>query len=277
VASSRATAAEPFSLFTFDLEFCLRNNVDWEGRRCSGCRFCRANLRRIFEEKMGGKQRGANRGFWDKGTVSKERMESHSEPLLNMAEREADVCDGKPREAPRVHESRQEEARRQPQAAATCSQSSQSLIPADVNGRMSLVDMVRSLKAAGTTSRLLPCGGIEAVPRLSGDDVATRLSQSGLDSLPRLLNGRADRSAITGIKSGVGSGACSVCHGQLLEFVKRGGGLSECGVSVGDRVGVLLPNGPEMAVCLLTCMASCVAMPINHQMVGHPPFSSQTM
>ena len=212
---------------------------------------------------MGGK-RGANRGFWDKGTVSKERMESHSEPLLNMAEREADVRDSKPREA-RVRVGRQEsEARRQPQAAATCSQP---LSPADADGRVSLVDMVRSLKAAGTTSRLLPCGGIEAVPRLPGDDVATRLSQSGLDSLPWLLNGRADRSAITGIKSGVGSGACSVSHGQLLEFVKRGGGLAECGVSVGDRVGVLLPNGPEMAVCLLACMATCVAMPINHQMV----------
>lgn len=219
-----------------------------------------------FAEAMGGK-RGANRGFWDKKSAAKDRMESHSEPLLNLAER-ADVRDdGKPREVEAM--SRLEEARVQPQAGAT---RGQPLTLADASGSMSLVEMVRSLKAAGATSRVLPCGGIEAIPRLSGDDVAARLSQSGLDSLPRLLNGRVERSAITGIKSGISSGACSVSHGQLVEFVRRGGGLAECGVSVGDRVGVLLPNGPEMAVCLLACMASCVAMPINHQMVGHSPF-----
>lgn len=32
-----------------------------------------------------------------------------------------------------------------------------------------------------------------------------------------------------------------------------------------DRCAILLPNGPELAVCLLMCVSRCTCVPINHQ------------
>jgi acyl-CoA synthetase (AMP-forming)/AMP-acid ligase II len=41
------------------------------------------------------------------------------------------------------------------------------------------------------------------------------------------------------------------------------GALAERGIGPGDRVGIVLPNGPEMATAFLTVAAACCAAPLN--------------
>lgn len=206
---------------------------------------------------MSSNKKGLSKGLWGLGFGSDKKKESSTSPLLHPAGEHSHGA-----------------AMRTVPAGEAANRNMATSQPSESAGGTSLVDIVRSASKASATSRVLPCGAIEALPLLSGDDVADKLLRSGVDSLPDLLQGRRDQLAITGVKGGVGSAGCSISHGKLAEFVSRGGGLPECGVGVGDRVGVLLPNGPEMAICLLACMASCVAMPINHQMVCFPSLLS---
>jgi amino acid adenylation domain-containing protein len=59
-------------------------------------------------------------------------------------------------------------------------------------------------------------------------------------------------------------GCCALTYGGLLEQVNgvvkflQGGGISP-----GDRVGIVLPNGPEMAVALLGIAGAAVCAPLN--------------
>ncbi len=41
------------------------------------------------------------------------------------------------------------------------------------------------------------------------------------------------------------------------------GGLNAAGIGRGDRVAIVLPNGPEMATCFLAVASGCVAAPLN--------------
>ncbi len=42
-----------------------------------------------------------------------------------------------------------------------------------------------------------------------------------------------------------------------------GATLAACGIGPGDRVAIVLPNGPEMATAFLTVAAACCAAPLN--------------
>ena len=41
------------------------------------------------------------------------------------------------------------------------------------------------------------------------------------------------------------------------------GTLAEHGIGAGDRVAIVLPNGPDMATAFLTIAAACCAAPLN--------------
>lgn len=101
--------------------------------------------------------------------------------------------------------------------------------------------------------------GAEAVPSLSGEDLRRSLRSLGFTNLPQMIpvGDHAGRFAI----SCVGSRA-PLMHEALLEFVKKKR-LSEFGIVRGDRCGLLLQNGPEMATALFTCMSQCICVPIN--------------
>ncbi|KAJ3020615.1 UNVERIFIED_CONTAM: hypothetical protein HDU68_010093 [Siphonaria sp. JEL0065] len=54
-------------------------------------------------------------------------------------------------------------------------------------------------------------------------------------------------------------------HHQLKAFIKDNE-LSTFGINRSSRVGILLPEGPELGSCLVTVMASCCAIPINYHL-----------
>lgn len=52
-------------------------------------------------------------------------------------------------------------------------------------------------------------------------------------------------------------------HHRLRHFVQTEFNLAEFGLRAGDRVGVLLPNGPELAVTIISVVSQWCAAPIN--------------
>jgi len=81
-------------------------------------------------------------------------------------------------------------------------------------------------------------------------------------TLPNLLNDLAgsfaDRPAVAA------PGRISLTHGELLRHVERiGSALRELGLGRGDRIALVLPNGPEMATAFLCVAASAVCAPLN--------------
>ena len=52
-------------------------------------------------------------------------------------------------------------------------------------------------------------------------------------------------------------------HHRLRQFVQTEFNLAEFGLRSGDRVGVLLPNGPELAVTIISVVSQWCAAPIN--------------
>jgi acyl-coenzyme A synthetase/AMP-(fatty) acid ligase len=55
----------------------------------------------------------------------------------------------------------------------------------------------------------------------------------------------------------------AVSHKRLKEFIENEFDLTKFGVAHGARVGVLLPNGPELAVTVLSIVSQWCAAPIN--------------
>lgn len=53
-------------------------------------------------------------------------------------------------------------------------------------------------------------------------------------------------------------------HHQLRAHIEKFD-LSSYGIYPGDVCSVMLPNGPELGLCLLSCMTVCVCAPINPQ------------
>ena len=52
-------------------------------------------------------------------------------------------------------------------------------------------------------------------------------------------------------------------HGELRDFLVKDFDLAQFGVPRGARVAVLLPNGPELAVCIVSVVSGWCATPIN--------------
>lgn len=129
---------------------------------------------------------------------------------------------------------------------------------------LSLSSLVRSAPQNSASVRMLPCGGVEAVPLVDGNAVTLVLREAGFENIPQLLHEHSDKSAILS-SSDEDNIKQNLSHANLADFVSSGSGLWECGVSVGDRCGILLPNGPEMACCMISCLSCCVAVPINLQ------------
>lgn len=87
-----------------------------------------------------------------------------------------------------------------------------------------------------------------------GEKVAAALTYGSLlDLLPetpvRAMEGIDGRRAIT--------------HKELKEFVANEFNLRRFGIAKGDRVGSLIPNGPESGSCFLGCAAWCTYAPLN--------------
>src|SRR5215203_2602036 len=62
----------------------------------------------------------------------------------------------------------------------------------------------------------------------------------------------------------LGIGAPALSHAELREharYVARC--LARAGVSRGDRVAIVLPNGPEMAAAFVSVASVCAAAPLN--------------
>jgi hypothetical protein len=62
-----------------------------------------------------------------------------------------------------------------------------------------------------------------------------------------------------------GRGRAPLTHAQLHEFVESAfpALLRRCGVENSDVVGVSLPNGPELGVCVIACMSWAACAPVN--------------
>jgi acyl-CoA synthetase (AMP-forming)/AMP-acid ligase II len=54
----------------------------------------------------------------------------------------------------------------------------------------------------------------------------------------------------------------SISHGELADFVE-GFDLEKFGIACGCRVALVLPNGPNLAVCLICVMNKWCAVPVN--------------
>jgi non-ribosomal peptide synthetase component E (peptide arylation enzyme) len=52
-------------------------------------------------------------------------------------------------------------------------------------------------------------------------------------------------------------------HRRLRQFIQNEFDLGAFGLNKGDRVGVLLPNGPELALTILAVVSNWCAAPIN--------------
>jgi non-ribosomal peptide synthetase-like protein len=54
-------------------------------------------------------------------------------------------------------------------------------------------------------------------------------------------------------------------HSRLRRFVTSEFNLKRFGVSCGDRCVLMVPPGPELALCILSCMCYCTCVPIDPQ------------
>src|SRR5215813_2542022 len=80
--------------------------------------------------------------------------------------------------------------------------------------------------------------------------------------LPHLLEHQAKR--IPGAPAILALGRAPLTYGHLYQQVdKIGHALRAMGIGRHDRIAVVLPNGPEMAVAILTVAANAACAPMN--------------
>src|SRR5207253_8251466 len=80
--------------------------------------------------------------------------------------------------------------------------------------------------------------------------------------LPHVLEHQAKR--ISDAPAILAPGRAPLTYGRLYQHVdKMGRILRALGIGRRDRVAVVLPNGPEMAVAVLTVAASAACVPMN--------------
>ena len=106
---------------------------------------------------------------------------------------------------------------------------------------------------------------------ISGTEVADLVNdyRDLLDLLPRtktnaIMEPIGSRTSNVGIGGGVKSGQRRpLTHNVLHNFVAKEFDLTRFGIPWGTRVGVVLPNGPELAVCIIGTVSRWCAAPIN--------------
>ena len=80
--------------------------------------------------------------------------------------------------------------------------------------------------------------------------------------LPHLLEHQAGR--IPDAPAILAPGRAPLSYGRLYQHIdEMGRTLRAMGIGRHDRVAVVLPNGPEMAVAILTVAASAACAPMN--------------
>ena len=81
-------------------------------------------------------------------------------------------------------------------------------------------------------------------------------------SLPHLLEHQAER--IPDAPAILAPGRAPLSYGRLYQHIDQmGRTLRAMGIGRRDRVAVVLPNGPELAVAILTVEACAVCAPLN--------------
>ncbi|KAJ1458219.1 hypothetical protein M885DRAFT_586307 [Pelagophyceae sp. CCMP2097] len=124
------------------------------------------------------------------------------------------------------------------------------------------------------TRRVIGGGSVDAVPvapalqqtaraaaaaskGVSGDAIKSALCFETLCDLMLPQNG-LDAAILSPFK-----GQPSLSHAALAHFVDHSFDLSPWGVTVNDRVGVVLPNGPVHALAMICVVSRCCAAPVN--------------
>src|SRR5215467_9274111 len=80
--------------------------------------------------------------------------------------------------------------------------------------------------------------------------------------LPHLLEHQARR--IPDAPAILAAGRAPLTYRRLHQHVESmGGTLRRLGIGRGDRVAVVLPNGPEMALAILSLAANATCVPMN--------------
>src|SRR6185503_5563730 len=80
--------------------------------------------------------------------------------------------------------------------------------------------------------------------------------------LPHLLEHQAKR--IPDAPAILAPGCSPLTYGRLYQHIdEMGRTLRAMGIGRRDRIAVVLPNGPELAVAILTVEASAVCAPLN--------------
>src|SRR5262245_10893022 len=96
---------------------------------------------------------------------------------------------------------------------------------------------------------------------LSFGPVAVPDSRVGA-SLSRMLGFQGEHRP--GAPAILAPGRAPLSYGRLLEHVQEvGGRLRELGIRRGDRVALVLPNGPETATAFLAVAAAATCAPLN--------------
>src|SRR3972149_5701170 len=92
--------------------------------------------------------------------------------------------------------------------------------------------------------------------------MARRVTDLQSLSIPRLLEARAE--GASNAIAIAAPGRTPLTYGQLYEMVRENlSVLNAIGIGRGDRVGVVLPNGPEMAVAFLSVASMATCAPLN--------------
>src|SRR6516165_7839443 len=98
--------------------------------------------------------------------------------------------------------------------------------------------------------------------RMQDESVVNRRSTIPFFCLPHLLEHHARR--IPDAPAILAPGHIPLTYGRLYQHVQRiGDALRAMGIGRHDRIVVVLPNGPEMAVAILAAAASAVCAPMN--------------
>ena len=81
-------------------------------------------------------------------------------------------------------------------------------------------------------------------------------------TIPELLDGWVERtpSADALVAPGMGPVSYAALHGRVSSMGRL---LEDRGIRRDNRVAVVLPNGPELAIAFLGCAAAAVCAPLN--------------
>lgn len=106
--------------------------------------------------------------------------------------------------------------------------------------------------------------GVEAVPSIRGDDVKKCLQNFGFKSLVQLLPSSPSMHGDFAVSATDLKGKGRLNFETLREFLSNFS-LESFGLGQNERCGLLLPNGPELALCILMCLNRYCCVPINNQ------------